>query len=121
MGSTWHRIGWGRAVALLFLSLLSAAGAGTASVATEPAAAGPTPSADEVEFFEKKVRPLLAEHCYKCHSASGGKVRGGLLLDSREGMLKGGETGAAVVPGDVDGSLLIAAVRRTDPELQMPP
>src|SRR5438034_7897906 len=77
--------------------------------------------ADEgVEFFEKKIRPLLVENCYQCHSAQSEKVKGGLLLDTREGVLKGGDTGAALVPGDPEKSLLIKAVRHTDKELQMP-
>ena len=78
--------------------------------------------ADEgVEFFEKRIRPLLVENCYKCHSAQSEKVKGGLLLDTREGVLKGGDTGAAIVPGDPEKSLLIKAVRYTDKDLQMPP
>ncbi|MBI3851130.1 MAG: PSD1 domain-containing protein [Verrucomicrobia bacterium] len=75
---------------------------------------------DGVEFFEKRIRPLLVEHCYKCHSAQSEKVKGGLLLDTREGLLKGGDTGPAIVPGDPEKSLLIKAVRQTDKDLQMP-
>ncbi|MBI5800498.1 MAG: DUF1549 domain-containing protein, partial [Verrucomicrobia bacterium] len=75
---------------------------------------------DGVEFFEKKIRPLLAEHCYECHSA-GKKTKGGLALDSREGWRKGGDSGAALVPGDLDGSRLITAVRYKDKEFRMPP
>src|SRR6266487_4304576 len=75
----------------------------------------------ETQFFENKVRPILAKNCYKCHSTQAEKVRGSLLLDSKEGTLKGGETGPAIVPGDPDKSLLIKAVRYTDPDLQMPP
>src|SRR6266496_3832302 len=73
-----------------------------------------------IDFFEKKIRPLLVEHCYQCHSAQSEKVKGGLLLDTREGVLKGGDTGAALVPGDPEKSLLIKAVRYTDKDLQMP-
>src|SRR6185295_16358485 len=61
------------------------------------------------------------EHCYKCHSSEAEKVKGALLLDTREGLLKGGETGPAIVPGDAEKSLLIKAVRYTDENLQMPP
>ncbi|HEV3342449.1 MAG TPA: PSD1 and planctomycete cytochrome C domain-containing protein [Pirellulales bacterium] len=61
------------------------------------------------------------EHCYECHSAGSKKLAGSLLLDSREGVLKGGDTGPAVEPGKPDSSLLIAAVRYTDDALQMPP
>jgi len=79
--------------------------------------------ADEpVDFFEKKIRPVLAERCYKCHSASSEKLKGGLLLDTREGALKGGESGRpSVVPGDAEASLLIEAIRYGNEDLQMPP
>jgi hypothetical protein len=75
---------------------------------------------DGVEFFEKKIRPLLAEHCYECHS-TGKKTKGGLNLDSREGWMKGGDSGMTLVPGDPEASLLIKAVRYKDKEFQMPP
>ncbi len=75
----------------------------------------------QTQFFENKIRPVLANNCYKCHSAQAEKVKAGLLLDSREATLKGGENGPAVVPGDLEKSLLIKAVRYTDPDLQMPP
>jgi len=74
-----------------------------------------------IEFFEKKIRPVLADHCYQCHSAKAEKVKGGLLLDTREAILKGGDTGPAIAPGDAEKSLLIKAVRYTDENLQMPP
>ncbi len=74
-----------------------------------------------VEFFEKKVRPLLVERCYECHSAGSKKLKGSLFLDSHEGMIKGGDTAAAVVPGDLAKSLLIKAVRWADKDLKMPP
>ena len=77
--------------------------------------------ADGTEFFEKKIRPLLVENCYKCHSHESEKLKGGLFLDSRDGVLKGGETGPAIVPGDPEKSLLIKAVRYTDKDLRMPP
>lgn len=73
----------------------------------------------EVEFFEKDVRPLLVKHCYECHSA--GDVDGGLNLDSKAGVAKGGDSGAAVVAGAPDESLLIEAVRYQNQDLQMPP
>ena len=81
--------------------------------------AAPDPAG--VEFFEKKIRPILVDHCYKCHSHEAEKIKGGFLLDTREGLLKGGDTGAAVVPGEPEKSLLIKAVRYTDENLQMPP
>ena len=74
-----------------------------------------------VEFFEKKIRPILTAHCYECHSKEATKVKGGLLLDSQAALLKGGDTGSAIVPGDPEKSLLITAVRYTDENLQMPP
>jgi hypothetical protein len=74
-----------------------------------------------IEFFESKIRPILADDCYKCHSQQSEKVKGGLLLDTRDGLLKGGDTGPAVVAGDPDKSLLIKAVRYADEDLQMPP
>src|SRR5260221_369593 len=85
------------------------------------AAAPATPDAAGLEFFEKKIRPTLVENCYKCHSTNAEKVKGGFVLDTREGVLKGGDTGPAVVPGDPERSLLIKAVRYTDEILQMPP
>ena len=75
----------------------------------------------EVEFFEKKIRPVLAEHCYECHSATSKKLKGGLHADSRAGLLKGGETAPAVTPGKPETSLLLAAISHRDPDLAMPP
>ena len=86
-----------------------------------PAALAAAPEAAGLEFFEKHIRPVLVESCYKCHSAQAEKLKGGLLLDTREGVLKGGDTGPAVIPGDPEKSLLIKAVRYTDKDLQMPP
>ncbi|MFM9963829.1 MAG: PSD1 and planctomycete cytochrome C domain-containing protein [Planctomycetaceae bacterium] len=74
-----------------------------------------------VEFFEKKIRPVLVKHCYECHSANAKKLGGGLLLDHREGLRQGGETGSAVVVGKPDESLLIKAIRYEDDSLKMPP
>lgn len=73
------------------------------------------------EFFEKRIRPILVEHCYECHSADARKLGGSLLLDSRDGLLKGGDSGSAVKTGDPDSSLLIKAVRYTSDEVKMPP
>ena len=80
-----------------------------------------SPSAEQVEFFETKIRPLFADECFRCHSDEAKKLKGDLHLDTRAGMLKGGETGAAVVPGNPDASLLIKAVRYKDQETAMPP
>ena len=79
------------------------------------------PSAEQLAFFEKSIRPVLAAKCYKCHSAEAEKLKGGLLLDTREGIRRGGDSGHAVVPGNVDESLLIKALRYTDKDMQMPP
>ena len=74
-----------------------------------------------LDFFEKKIRPVLVKHCYECHSADAKKLGGGLLLDHREGLRKGGETGAALVVGKPSESLLIKAIRYEDDSLKMPP
>jgi len=74
-----------------------------------------------VEFFEKKIRPVLAEHCYECHSVATKKQRGGLHLDSKEALLKGGDAGPAIVAGKPERSPLIKALRYHDPDLRMPP
>jgi len=74
-----------------------------------------------IEFFEKRIRPLLIERCYECHSSGAKKLKGGLRLDSHEGWSKGGDSGTALVPGDPDKSLLVQAVRWLDEDTQMPP
>ena len=100
------------------LSLLLALGYAHFAFAAETA---PEPTKAGLEFFEKNVRPILAEHCYKCHSIAEKTSKGGLILDSRDGMLKGGDEGPAVVPGNPAKSLLLRAITYTDNELQMPP
>ncbi|MCD6051685.1 MAG: Protein of unknown function (DUF1553)/Protein of unknown function (DUF1549)/Planctomycete, partial [Verrucomicrobia bacterium] len=92
-----------------------------AKPATKPAAAERAPTSEELAFFENKIRPVLVSKCYECHSAGAEKVKGGLALDTREGLRNGGDTGHGVIPGDLDGSLLIKALRYTDSDLQMPP
>jgi len=83
-------------------------------------AQGPAPTPDQVEFFEKRIRPVLVNQCFSCHSKDAKKLRGGLHLDTRAGLRKGGTTGPVVVPGQPDKSLLIQAIRyHTD--LRMPP
>ena len=79
------------------------------------------PSATGLDFFEKRIRPVLVERCYECHSADAKKVKGGLRLDTREDLLKGGDAGPALVPGEPDKSRLIEAVRYKNQDLQMPP
>jgi len=80
-----------------------------------------SPTGDQIEFFEGKIRPVLVDHCYSCHSDKAEKVKGGLKLDTAEATLKGGTSGQVIVPGDPDASLLIKAVRYGDEDLQMPP
>ncbi|MGE4180038.1 MAG: DUF1553 domain-containing protein, partial [Limisphaerales bacterium] len=80
-----------------------------------------SPTPEQIAFFESKVRPVLVEHCYECHSATGKKLKGGLVLDSRAGIRKGGDTGPAITPGAPEASLLIQAIRHTDASLAMPP
>jgi hypothetical protein len=89
-----------------------------------PPAAGAAEAAitpEQEAFFEAKIRPVLVMRCGKCHSSTAEKLRGGLHLDSREGLRRGGDTGPAIVPGQPDESLLIRAIRYRDDELQMPP
>ena len=74
---------------------------------------------EEVEFFESRIRPVLAQECYECHR-TGGKSKGGLVLDHRDGMLAGGDSGPAVKPGDPAGSLLIRVMRHEIEDLKMP-
>ncbi len=93
---------------LVFGVVLAAA---ACSAADEPAL--------DAEFFEAKIRPVLVDKCYKCHSADAKELKGGLRLDSRAGWQKGGDSGPAIVPKNVDDSLLIQALRYED--LKMPP
>src|SRR3954447_4206376 len=72
-----------------------------------------------IAFFEQKIRPVLVKECYSCHSSEARKVRGGLRVDSRDALLKGGDTGPAVVPGKPLDSLLLKALRQDG--LAMPP
>jgi hypothetical protein len=83
----------------------------------------PTSAADPsgVEFFETKVRPVLADNCFGCHSTKAVKLKGGLRLDSRAGIIQGGDTGPAIMPGDPSKSRLITAIGYKDVDLQMPP
>src|SRR5438105_9797864 len=106
-----------RVAMTVILSALAGYGANAAEAPNVP-----SPSNREgIEFFEARIRPLLVERCYECHSAQAKKLKAGLWLDSPEGVIKGGETGPAIVPGKPEKSLLIKAVRYTDAELQMPP
>jgi hypothetical protein len=96
-----------------FCILVSSVMAGTATIAGEK-----QPSAQAVQFFEAKVRPVLADNCFKCHGAD--KHKGSLRLDSRPGILAGGDRGPAIAPGEPGKSLLIQAISYVD-DLKMPP
>jgi hypothetical protein len=100
----WSLVGW---AALCLLS-------GDSTSAGEP-------DPERLAFFEKRVRPILVAHCYECHSADSKEKGGNLLLDSRPGLLAGGDSGPALIPGDPEKSLLITAIRQTDKDLKMPP
>jgi hypothetical protein len=108
-----HRaVTWLGRISLLVAGVLG----GTTSLSAEDQTA---PTAEQLNFFESKIRPVLVTHCYECHAADSKIVQGGLLVDSRDGLRKGGDTGAAIVPGKPDESLLIAALRHNG--LKMPP
>jgi len=85
--------------------------------------AGSLPAFGDAEaFFETQIRPILVDSCYTCHSAQSDPVKGELLLDSLDGMTQGGASGLpAVVPGDVEASRLVEAIRYHNADLQMPP
>jgi mono/diheme cytochrome c family protein len=100
---------------ILLATALVLAAASTAVAADPP----PPTEAAGIEFFEKRVRPVLAENCYRCHGPD--KQESELMLNSRGAILKGGDRGPAVVPGKPDDSRLILAVRYTDDKLRMPP
>jgi hypothetical protein len=82
---------------------------------------GSEPAPAQAEFFEKKVRPLLEANCFGCHSHKSGKSKGHLVVDTLGALLKGGDSGPALVPGRPDKSLLVKAVGYQDDELRMPP
>lgn len=92
-----------------------------ACIASALAFSGTALADDEggIEFFETKIRPVLVQRCYECHSAEANKSEGGLRLDSREGLLQGGDNGPAIVAGAPDESLLLSAIKYED--FEMPP
>src|SRR3954466_12689568 len=104
----------GALAGVILAGTLALCGTRTARAADEPKEA----SKEGIEFFEKKIRPVLVESCYKCHSVeakANKKLKGRLYLDSWEGMTKGGESEKpSVVPGKVNESLAILAIRYTD-------
>ncbi|MFM9959959.1 MAG: PSD1 and planctomycete cytochrome C domain-containing protein [Planctomycetaceae bacterium] len=93
--------------------------AGTLLASGSSAMAAESPEA--TAFFESKIRPVLVQHCYQCHSAKAGKSEGGLRLDSRRGIRAGGDRGPAIVPSDSKKSVLLTAISHADPDLKMPP
>src|SRR5205809_510714 len=98
---------------------ITAAAAAVILLSSSASLSGAEPPRAQVEFFEAKVRPVLVEHCYKCHSAQAAKLKGGLRLDTRDGLRTGGDSGPAVVPGDPARSLLLKALRYDG--VEMPP
>src|SRR5258706_16354275 len=84
--------------------------------------ASPAPSPEGIEFFENKIRPVLVDKCYKCHSETSQKLKGDLKLDSAAGMLRGGESGSpSVVPRRPGKSKLVEAIAYRNEDLQRPP
>ena len=75
----------------------------------------------KIEFFEEKIRPVLARNCYECHSAKAKKLKADSYLDRKAGWAKGGESGPALTPGKPAESLLLSAIRYEDNDLRMPP
>ncbi|MBX3276772.1 MAG: PSD1 domain-containing protein [Acidobacteria bacterium] len=102
--------------------VLLAAGGWIGARQVDASVQNPEPSREGVEFFEKKIRPILTANCYGCHSAKSKTPAAALLLDSRDGMLRGGASGRpSIIPGNPATSLLVAAIRYNDAKLQMPP
>jgi hypothetical protein len=113
---------WEAGLNLLVRSLLPLFILGPVTLQARPQEAVEPPATPEgVELFEKKIRPVLVARCYTCHSATSEKVKGGLRLDTREGLRKGGDTGPAIVPGLPEKSLLVRAILRGGDAEKMPP
>jgi len=91
----------------------------TAALCVAATAAEQKPTTEDTAFFENKIRPVLVQHCYECHSADSTEVGGKLLLDTRDALRQGGESGAAVVIGDAESSLIVQALQYDG--LEMPP
>src|SRR5262245_56238553 len=120
------RMGITRTIFVIIVVALPVSAADVRAVGSaDPPATGPAPEGmldpDGIKYFEKHIRPVLVEHCYSCHSGEAIKVRGQLRLDTRQGVAKGGAGGPVLVAGQPDKSRLIAAIRWTDPNFQMPP
>src|SRR4051794_16421006 len=111
-----------RVAGLMFAGAIAMGGALPVPASAARGGDDKEPTAEQMEFFEKKIRPVLVEKCYGCHSHQAKKLKGEYYLDSRDAMRKGGESGdAAGVPGSPDKSPLIKAIKRTDPDSAMPP
>ncbi|MCO8124120.1 PSD1 and planctomycete cytochrome C domain-containing protein [Stieleria sp. TO1_6] len=106
-----------RRVARTLMILCCLWGTGSSSWAADPAARALT--GEQTKFFESNIRPVLVRECYGCHSKQSGQSKGGLRLDTQAATLQGGDSGAAIVPGDLDASLLYGAITHTD--FVMPP
>ncbi len=105
-----------------FLQLMKASGFIALAIALHTSSAMGAPADDsKIAFFEKTIRPILINRCYECHSMESGKSKGGLLMDSRDAILKGGDNGPALVAGDPEKSRIIESVRYHNQDLQMPP
>src|SRR5258706_6282947 len=104
---------------LFQLSILTLLGTLALPATARPVDA-PPPSEQQLQFFESQVRPILERSCFKCHGAEA-KIKGGLRLTSRAGLLKGGDTGPAIFLPDPSKSLLLKAISYKDEDLQMPP
>ncbi len=112
--------GWSGLSSTARFGLLWVGLAGAALAAEE---AQPIPP-EHLAFFEQKIRPVLVEQCYSCHSAEAqqkGKLKGGLFLDNRAALLKGGDTGPAIAPDKPNESILLTAIRWEDRDIEMPP
>ena len=101
----------------LVLSILGLATGANAAFAQAPS------DLAQLDFFEKNIRPVLANSCYECHSQESKSLKGGLMVDTREGLIQGGDSGSALVPGSPEKSLLITSIRHEhkDPDMAMPP
>ena len=110
---------WGQGILMKYgLPLILASCLTTLCCAPSQAAVIDSSRAD---FFERKIRPILMDNCYKCHSPAAPKLKGGLSVATRDALLKGGENGTAIVPGHPEKSKLIEAIQWTNKDLQMPP
>lgn len=98
-----------------FLSLVATCFLATSLLADDTAKITPA----QQDFFESKIRPILIEHCYECHSAASRTLQGGLRVDHPDGLIRGGDTGTAIIPGKAAESLLLKALRYD--EIEMPP